>query len=228
MIIPPGVSYIETIWKYFSPGRSPFYAIIVFATYSLCWAQHLLLSQDHPISPEQFYAFLIPIAVVTAIGLLISTANNFELPKHEHDEQILFVRSFCISVALVCMIWTGDKFTYGSGQAKLSYWSCIAQIVIFLLYAMLRLKREQPPKHSNLIQLGLITATFMIGFSYCLQEDVPASRTTIASQTFLWSMPAGFWALYAGWLVCIYNWIRHLLGIISIKVAEEPPLQPSP
>ena len=226
MIIPPGtISYAETIWKYFSPSKSPFYAVIVVAIYSLCWSHRLLLEGGQGgISAEQFYAFLVPIAVILAIALLISFRNVYELPKGEHDEQILFTRSFCISVALVCMVWNGHTFQFGSVQAKISYWSCILQVVVFLVYTCLRLKREQAPSHSNLIQLGLITGAFMIGFSYCLQVEPtnqsPEETTLIKQATYILDIPVAFWALYLGWLICIYKWIDHFVSIIRIDVKD--------
>jgi hypothetical protein len=36
-------------------------------------------------------------------------------------------------------------------------------------------------------------------------------------------MSMAFWMLYAGWLICIYKWISHLLSIIQITVRPDAP-----
>jgi hypothetical protein len=223
------VSYAETVLKYLSPAKSPFYAVMVVANVCVGWSHSLLLGNDGGISVPQFYSFVIPITGVIALGLYASFRNVYELPPAEHDEQIRFTRSFCISVALICLIWNGHVVRT-QVEGYISYWSCIAQLVLFITYTFIRSRKEQAPQHSNLIQLGLITAAFMVGFSYILHikapDELDPSIEKVKSAAYLFGMPAAFWVLYAAWFICTLKWVLHFATIVEFKIKELP--SPSP
>jgi cytochrome bd-type quinol oxidase subunit 2 len=160
--VPGAVGYIPTVIKYLNPAKSPFYTVMVVATF-LVGACHHLVFLATGISREQFYAFLAPIAAIMALGLYISVSvkSNYELSPEEHQEQIRFTRSFCISVALICMVWVGHTYDLlKTREVLVSYCSSLAQLLVFTIYTLLHFGKEQPPTRSNLIQLGLITGAF--------------------------------------------------------------------
>jgi hypothetical protein len=208
------LGYLPTILKYLNPARSPFYTVMVVATFLICYCHRLLVGEGEHISPSQFFALAAPIVAVLALGLYVSFKADYELSPEEHKEQIRFTRSFCISVGLICIVWVGHSFPLGTVEGGMAYFSCLAQLLVFLVYTVLRFKTEEPPTRSNLIQLGLITGAFMVGFAYCLQvkrEHPPA--------VYFLQLPPAFWILYVAWLICIYRWIKHFISIVQINVS---------
>jgi hypothetical protein len=226
MAIPPGLNYVDTVWKYFSPSRSPFYAIISVAAYSLCWAQTMALpkgSREAEISVHQFYGCIIPMFVALVIVLYFALKTSYSLPKQVHDEQILFARSFSISVALICLVANASLYNSQNPIMIGIYTVPILQLSVFILYLFSRLKKEQPPSQSNLIQLALITATFLIGFSYCLHlpslsEASGNPPSTDFNGLYFSGIPVVSWALFALWILCMCKWLRHLINTVKITI----------
>jgi hypothetical protein len=211
------VGYLPTVLKYLNPVRSPFYTVMVVATFLICYCHRHLIGEDATLTPHQFFAFSAPIVAVMGLGLYVSLKPRAEdeLKPKEHKEQIRFTRSFCISVGLICIVWVGQNFQLLTVEGGVSYYSCLTQIIVFTVYTILRLGKDEPPTRSNLIQLGLITGAFMLGFSYCLQL-----KPVVPQPIYLLNLPAAFWILYVAWLICIYKWIKHFVSIVQINVTE--------
>lgn len=208
------VSIVSTIFSYFSPAKSPFYAVIAFGTTSLVFACYKL-------SPFGWWLIYIPLAFVLCIALKLSLKDRAVFSDTESSEQIRFARSFSVSVAMLALVYTAREVDGHDIQFFTSYAVCILQIIVFLLYTWARSHIEESIDGENFVQICLITSTFLIGASYANTEYVGClaryadepNIETLCKKFFIVSF-----TLYAMWMACIIFWIRHLASLIKIHI----------
>jgi hypothetical protein len=200
-------SFTTTILSYFSPSKSPFYSVIAFGTISL------ILSCTQ-IAQNLWLWVAIPIFSVLALCAALSFKDRTIFEGDQGEDQLRFARSFSISSALLTFVVTAKMV----GKVELAFWinycACIAQIVVFLLYAWARSGTLEQQRDLNFVQFALITATFLIGAS-----------TSNVLWVSLGGLPGDFAnyflvsvALYALWLSMLLIWIKHLKKLIRIHI----------
>ncbi|WDG77371.1 hypothetical protein PUP68_21385 [Pseudomonas chlororaphis] len=208
------VSIVSTIFSYFSPAKSPFYAVIAFGTTSLVFACYRL-------SPFGWWLIYIPLVLVLCIALKLSLKDRAVFTESESSEQIRFARSFSVSVAMLTLVYTAREVDGYDIQFFMNYAVCIFQIIVFLLYTWARSHIEERIDGENFVQICLITSTFLIGASYantefigCLASRADEPNVDILCKKFFIVSST----LYAMWVVCIVFWIRHLSSLIKIHI----------
>lgn len=198
-------SFASTILSYFSPSKSPFYSVIAFGTISL------ILSCTQ-IAPNLWLWVAIPIFSVLALCAALSFKDRTIFEGDQGEDQLRFARSFSISSALLTFVMTARLV----GKDELAFWinycACIAQIVVFLLYAWARSSTLEQQRDLNFVQFALITATFLIGASTSNVLWVTAENP---KNYFVVSL-----ALYALWLSMLFVWIKHLKKLITIQIPQ--------
>lgn len=197
-------SFATTILSYFSPSKSPFYSVIAFGTISL------ILSCTQ-ITKNLWLWVALPIFAVLALCAALSFKDRTIFEGDQGEDQLRFARSFSISSALLTFVMTAKMV----GAEEIAFWAnycaCIAQIVVFLLYAWARSGTLEQQRELNFVQFALITATFLIGAS---TSNVLWVATKLDSQNYLVVSVA----LYALWLSMLLIWIKHLKKLISISI----------
>jgi UDP-N-acetylmuramyl pentapeptide phosphotransferase/UDP-N-acetylglucosamine-1-phosphate transferase len=208
------VSIVSTIFSYFSPAKSPFYAVIAFGTTSLVFTCHKL-------SQDAWWFIYIPLTLVLGIALKLSLKDRAVFSESENSEQIRFARSFSVSTAMLALVYTAREVDNFPIPFFMNYAVCIFQIVIFLLYTWARSNVEEKIDGENFVQICLITSTFLIGASYANTEYVGClisyendpNIEVYCKKFFIVSC-----TLYAMWMACIIFWIRHLSSLIKIHI----------
>jgi hypothetical protein len=214
----PAISISNTILSYFNPSKSPFYGVIAFGTTSL-----IMSCQE--IESSLWWAVAIPIWLVLAIAFLLSLNDRHVFEPGQHEDQLRFARSFCISSALLAVVLTARQVDQNLSMFWTSYAFCFVQVLVFLLYAWARSRTEEPVA-MNFVQFALITCSLLIGASYALGSYAIAMEETDADAAVAGNALEFLYAatgLYALWSLCIIRWIRHLLTLIVIQIPQQAP-----
>ncbi len=212
----PAASIANTIFSYFSPSKSPFYAVIAFGTVAL------LLSCEK-IDSALWLPVAIPIWLVLAVAWLLSFQDRPSFEAGQHEEQLRFARSFSISSALLAIVLTARAVDQDLPSFWGNYVACFLQVLIFLLYAWARSATEESAAAMNFVQFALITTTFLVGASFGLTEyvqhlpkpDRDANSSIVAFQYLCSAI-----SLYALWAACIVRWSKHLATLIRVEIPQ--------
>lgn len=223
------VSYAQTVLRYFSPDKSPYYSIIAFGCLALTyWG-------GDP-SPVWFFVAF-PVYAVLLMFLLFSLNDRPKMTVVEYTEQLRFARSLSISTGLLCLVYGGRELASESQFQRSPFWivyaACLLQVAMFAIYAYARSKKEEPPapySNRNFVQFSLITSTFLSFGSYCMaqytvQDGAPHKVLTALQKEHYFQVGL---ALYALWLVCACLWIKHIGTLITFKlvIPDESPDTP--
>jgi magnesium-transporting ATPase (P-type) len=202
MSIGGAASIATTVFAYFSPTKSPYYAVIAFGTGALVMTRFV---------PVHNWAITFwPVVLVLAASTLLSFLSRPAFTSEEYNNQLKFARSFGISSAVLCLVWVSTAVepgvVKGAGQGAPKslenhwyYWvvyaMAIAQILIFLLYIFIFHNYDARQKGKNFIQLSLVIATLLIGASYAastyrVYDDRPYDYAVVIALAALWSMCA--------------------------------------
>ncbi len=166
MSIMGAASLATTIFTYFSPTKSPYYAVIAFGTGALVMTREV----DH-----NWAITFLPVAAVLAASTLLSFLSRPAFTSREYNDQLKFARSFGISSAVLSLVGISLAVrplnVEGVGPInEWYYWvvygMAIAQMLIFLLYIFIFHNYESKQKGSNFVQLSLVISTLLIGASY--------------------------------------------------------------
>jgi len=148
--------YASNLFAYFSPTRSPYYAMTVVAVVGLCW----IFDADRGAWVAVFVPFSI---IIITLAMMTMRSSRYLFSKIEYNDQLKFSRSLAVTTALICIVVLAlNKFTMlgypqlqTGGDAKLGceqlktcvpflqwtnligYILCLAQISLFLAYAFL-------------------------------------------------------------------------------------------
>lgn len=208
-------SFATTILSYFSPSKSPFYSVIAFGTVAL------LLSCEK-IEAVSWLWVSIPIFSVLLLSSVLSFQNRALFQEGEGEDQLRFARSFSISSGLLTFVLTARA----TEQVPLAFWAnydaCIAQVVVFLLYAWARSESLEEQEDLNFVQFALITATFLIGASYANAQYASAVTSTPPSPYLSRYLIASA-SLYLLWFSLLLVWVRHLAKLIQINIPRTSP-----
>jgi len=152
-VLSAAFGYASSLFSYFSPSRSPYYAMTVTCVVALC----AVISFDN----AAWVAAFIPIAIVLLfLSALTMKAGRFQFSKEEYNDQLKFARSLSVTTAIVCIVFLvlneSNPLGYGpvtGGPAPetctgdnpcdlvlrwtitIVYFLCLVQIALFLAYA---------------------------------------------------------------------------------------------
>lgn len=217
-VVGSSVSIASTIFTYFSPSKSPFYAVIAFG------AAALVLSCQK-IGHEYWWWIAIPIYVVLILAFVLSRSDRPTFEKGQHEEQLRFARSFGISSALLALVLTARAVDKDAMSFWLNYGTCLAQTALFLVYAWTRSLTEEDGEGTNFVQFALITTTFLVGASYSISEYVgaiPKAETNTTQPVKIGDTAIQYLivalGLYLLWLASMILWARHLASLIRVEI----------
>lgn len=145
--------YVPTLFSYFNPSRSPYYAMTVACIVALCVLFFL--------GQSAWIAAYIPVSLVLVILAIVTLrAPRYLFSIDEYNDQLKFARSLAVTTAVVCIVFLvhspRNPLGYGpiDGGATRSpgatnsdggdpylgptilgiYLFCLAQILLFLAY----------------------------------------------------------------------------------------------
>lgn len=158
-----GLPIVTTIFSYFSPSRSPYYAVIASAALSLMLSTKL-------VQQAQWLQVAVPVYGILLISWALSFKARSTFRAEEHEDQLRFARSLSISSGVLTIAVTAPRVEANAFAFWLNYITCLVQIIVFVLYVYARSEREEPGISMNFVQFALITTTLLIGGAYALTQ----------------------------------------------------------
>ncbi len=210
---------VTTVFSYFSPTKSPYYAVISFG------AAGLVLARE--INETNWLIVFLPIFLTLLVSTVLSLRSRPEFTSEEYNNQLRFARSFGISSAILCLVFTGlDVESFdddGEFVNRWYFWSgyfvSLAQIVVFLLYIFIYHNYNARQSGRNFIQITLVTASFLIGATYTVTQrfdpELPQHLVTLLG-------------LYALWAICIAYLSVYLMQNFELVQPQDAAPQRSP
>lgn len=208
MPIPTAASLATTIFGYFSPSKSPYYAVITFG------ALGLVLSKDVSV---HFYAVCVPVILVLFVSTVLSFRNRPDFTSEEYNNQIRFSRSLGISVAILCLVFLGRNFAEDeSGNPPhwsiwFGYAASVIQSLVYLSYIFIFHNYDARQRGVNIIQISLVTSTYLIA----------ATTTSILYANSEAHMLTILGTLYALWALCIAFVMRYLARNFRLEIPAD-------
>jgi hypothetical protein len=219
--VPGSVESVSTVFTYFNPTRSPYYVTGVAA----CVALYLACDVQRLDSWRMLY---IPSFLVAALTLLLAIRSKNDLTPEEHEDQLRFARSTCISVAVVALAWAGTTIEdplkqHFSNPAKLFDFTildhtnftinvgiCCVQIALFMFLSWALNRRALPKvlRDRNYVQITLLTSAFLA--DTCLNL---AKATTPGDPGRPHHQLVAL-ALGSLWVICVIFWMVKLRSLI--------------
>ncbi|WP_193368241.1 hypothetical protein [Pelagibius marinus] len=210
---------VTTVFSYFSPTKSPYYAVISFGTVGLVLARN--------INETNWLIIFLPIYLTLLVSTVLSLRSRPEFTSEEYNNQLRFARSFGISSAILCLAFTGLRVESFDDQGELVnrwfFWSgylvSLLQIVVFLLYIFIYHNYDARQSGRNFIQISLVTSSFLIGATYTVTERFDSESTPFL---------ATLLGLYALWTICIAYLTLYLAQNFQLVAPEDATPQRSP
>lgn len=161
-VISAAAGYASNLFAYFSPSRSPYYAMTVAAVVGLCWI--------FDVQRGAWIAAFVPICLVMLVlAALTMRTTRYLFNKFEYNDQLKFARSLAVTTALICMavlvlnqntllgyplqnvdehgalvdgaiagcLQTKSCRPMGQWTNLIAYVLCLSQMLLFLAYAFL-------------------------------------------------------------------------------------------
>lgn len=191
---------VTTVFSYFSPTKSPYYAVISFGTAGLVMARE--------VNEVNWFIVYLPIFLTLLASTVLSLRSRPEFTSDEYNNQLRFARSFGVSSAVICLAYAALNVESYTESGELvnrwffwtSYFVSLAQTVVFLLFIFIYHNYDSRQTGQNFIQLTLVTAAFLIGATYTVSEgfDPETSQhvVTLLSLYVLWGICSLYLALY--------------------------------
>jgi hypothetical protein len=214
----------STVFTYFNPTRSPYYTIGLAACVGLYYSCEVT---------RLWTWIFIPAYLVAALTLVLSIDSGNYLTKSEHEDQLRFARSTCISVAVLALTFASKEIA-GTGDPsqplspnemlnfKINIVICCVQIFLFLVYNWGLNKSDLPIADRNYVQITLLTSAFLADTSWNMASAGDGK-----------GMPNGHhqttaYALGALWLCCVIFWITKLIKLRIIQIQRLEPVVQNP
>ena len=252
---------VTRVMEYLRPDRSPFFVVIVTGIAGIMY----LCSQDI-LGITFYVAALPIVAVLTCLtGLcLISTQNgNVGGDKgeaaaslspeelQEIDNQLRLSRSLGIMSGVFCLALGGSDAVYELpfilggetfsmdvtlGVFCVIYVTSVVQILIFVVYAAIRVNRREPaPSSSNFVQIALVTSAFLVGAAICMYQadeltfivrheikeltiSEDGTKVNKSPEDGINKFLLASIALYLHWLWCQVHWVKQLGKVVQISI----------
>lgn len=211
----------STVFTYFNPTRSPYYTIGLAACVGLYYACDVRASL--------WLWLCVPAYLVAALTLFLSIDGGNNLTKAEHEDQLRFARSTCISVAVLALAFAGKQIAgpAGSDQPlspnemldfKINIVICCVQIVLFLVYNWGLNRQDLPIADRNYVQITLLTSAFLADTS--LNMAMAGNGTGVENA----HHQKIAYALGALWILCVVFWITKLVKLRIIQIQRLEPV----
>lgn len=160
-------------FDYFRPARSPYLIVVLVGIIGLISASYLFQKQIDVDRGSYWYFAAIPslsVLVLLTLFTFLHAPEQGQEVEEDFDSQLRFSRSICISSALICLVIGSIEFAHQTNDTifYLLVFSCVWQIVVFVLYAAARLKRSEPSTSLNHFQISLITASYLFAITASL------------------------------------------------------------
>jgi len=195
----PVMDATSTLFSYFSPTKSHYYIVGVAACSALFIACDV---GDY----NRWLWLAVPAFVVAALTFTLSLDSGNFLTKAQHEEQLRFARSTCISFAVIFLAYDGEQIATQSVRAGLFFILneiiCLVQISTFLLLSWALNRSDTLGAKRNYVQITLLTSAFLvdtsINFNYAATESSPTTavhhKMTAFAVGALWLCAMIFWA----------------------------------
>jgi hypothetical protein len=217
-----GLGSVSTVFTYFNPTRSPYYTIGLAACAGIFYSCDVTRGSLWP-------WLFVPAYLVAALTLLLSIDSRNNLTKAEHEDQLRFARSACISVAVLALTFAGRAIAGGDSNKalssnemldfKLNIVTCCIQIFVFLVYNWALNKQDLPTADRNYVQITLLTSAFLadtsLNMAYANEGDA-----TVAGHH-----QTAAYALGALWVLCIVFWVTKLVKLRIIQIQRLEPVE---
>jgi hypothetical protein len=196
------LSYSETVLRYFNPSRSPFYGIIAVGVISV----DIVNSSTLHIVDSRWTVVNAVLFAVISISVRFSLASRTEMSKAEYTDQLYFARSICVSAALISVAYFFDVY-----KDNVRFYIVLAgsamQVITFLIYIWANPVGPGEMKDTNLVQLGLITTTLLVG-AYFVMKELPGTDSTAGNWPSALEANLPAIGLFFLWLCCLRVWWR--------------------
>lgn len=203
------LSYTDTVLRYFNPSRSPFYGIIAIGVISVDMVNS---STTHSGDSRWMVVNAVLLSVI-AIRVRFSLASRAQMSKQEYTDQLFFSRSICVSAALITVAYFFDAYK-DNVRFYVVLGLSVLQAITFLIYIWADPDAPGDLEDTNLVQLGLITTTLLLGAFFVMKEiPGPSASASIWSAALQPNLPAILLILL--WLCCLRVWWR-LIGKLVI------------
>ena len=209
-----GLGSVSTVFTYFNPTRSPYYTIGLAACAGIFYSCDVTRSSLWP-------WLFVPSYLVAGLTLFLSIDSRNNLTKAEHEDQLRFARSTCISVAVLALAFAGREIA-GTSDAtqplspnevfdfKLNIVICCVQIVLFLVYNWGLNKQDLQTADQNYVQITLLTSAFLADTSLNMAFAGDGKGTVNSHHQ------TSAYALGALWVLCVIFWITKLVSVPKI------------
>ncbi len=215
------LSYTETVLRYFNPSRSPFYGIIAIGVFSMELVHSAGQAEKDPLSLGSSRWWLVNalLLFVITISVRFSLKDKTTMSRQEYTDQLFFARSICVAVALISLAHFSRHY-----EDNPRYWTVVVlsaiQSATFLIYIWATPTPPEDLRDTNYVQLGLITATLMLGTVFLLE---PLHSTNPAEydwgKSLEFNAPAA--VLFVLWLACLRVWWRLIRKLVIFMARTE-------
>lgn len=253
-IFSAAIGYAPTLFSYFNPSRSPYYAMSVACIVGLC----VLFLFDQ----SSWIAAFVPLSVVL-VTLAIATMRSPKIlfTVDEYNDQLKYARSLAVTTAAICIVFIAhnpqNPLGYGSimggvvqgcahGCDSSLRWSilvvylfCIAQILLFLAYAYVFASYQEITGSSEGLPKGAVAEArvvspreernyVQVALIMCAYLAGMTWVTDRASKTFPFEILTVM--LFGGvWIVCALHVLRFVYRNFSLAPPiDVVPLRPAP
>ena len=209
---------------YFRPTRSPYLIVVLVGILGLIAASYLF--QSNITNRSYWYFTAIPsvsVLILLTLFTFLHVTGQKESVTEDFDSQLRFSRSICISSSLICLVLGSWKFAEEKHDTifYLLVFSCVWQIIVFILYTAARLRRSEPSTSLNHFQISLITASYLFAITACLIIWNPSKGFFVyikddnINLNLLGTSTIIFWLL---WFSCQVYWTIRLKRMFSITI----------
>ncbi|MCW8914361.1 MAG: hypothetical protein OQK24_00745 [Magnetovibrio sp.] len=211
MIASAAMSFATTVFGYFSPTKSPYYAVIVFGTV----AATILMDANEI---NWIFGF-VPVALTLLISSALAFRSKPDFTAKEYNDQLKFARSFGVSSALLCLALavamiepeTSDGRTENRFEYLLAYGASLVHIILFLSYIFVFHNFNARRRGVNFVQISLITSTYLIGVTYVAIHYSPDNEHHRNTIIVLWGL----------WLMCGLYLGKYLFSNIKFAIPQD-------
>lgn len=209
MAVVPPFAALGTLFEYIRPSKSPYLIIIV--TGCIC-----LVSLARRIGDDSWVYVSLPIFICLPVLTILSFFSKLSVEENI-DEQLKFSRAVCLASAIICLVVGSIELEENKVLFWVNYHATLIQLIVFVLYIIIREIREETESQLNFFQFSLVTSTYLGVATFCMTK-IKANDDSIINNAgkiddyFVCAM-----FFYAIWLVCQLYWARRVSKVVKIN-----------
>lgn len=237
------LSLARTVFEYFNPTRSPYYALVVFCLVALISST----------SRAGSYWLLVgvPVFLVLMISVVLSSYSYSKMGSAQYNYQLRFARVFSISVAAICVyfiveekvIYTGeiiqlientkpkDRYVRGNDWSVLfivAYLACVLQIFTYMFYVLIYHNYDSTENKTNFVQHSLIHSSLLFGLCYVAADfhfkiSLFPIGSSLKPKPFELSIESQllFFGIFILWMYCEFVTLRYVLRNVQLNPPQD-------